>query len=111
MLTWSTSSRKGKKTGEVRPELNSYAARDIFVGTMDHVVTRWLLKDMSYSLFENLEQIFELMVNAFRQGDLKVPVERENGSQEKGGGIGETASEGTPQTNQAVSLSVSTLQP
>jgi TetR/AcrR family fatty acid metabolism transcriptional regulator len=102
---------EGKKTGEVRPELNSYAARDIFVGTMDHVVTRWLLKDMSYSLFENLEQIFELMVNAFRQGDLKVPVERENGSQEKGGGIGEAASEGTPQTNQAVSLSVSTLQP
>ncbi len=102
---------EGKKTGEMKPDLNSYAARDIFVGTMDHMVTRWLLKDMSYSLFENLEQIFELMVNAFRQGDLKVTVERENGSQEKGGGIGETASEGTPQTNQAVSLSVSTLQP
>jgi len=102
---------EGKKNGEMKPDLNSYAARDIFVGTMDHMVTRWLLKDMSYSLFENLEQIFELMVNAFRQGDLKVTVERENGSQEKGGGIGETASEGTPQTNQAVSLSVSTLQP
>jgi len=102
---------EGKKTGEMKPDLNSYAARDIFVGTMDHMVTRWLLKDMSYSLFENLEQIFELMVNAFRQGDLKVTVERENGSQEKGGGIGETASEGTSQTNQAVSLSVSTLQP
>jgi TetR/AcrR family transcriptional regulator, fatty acid metabolism regulator protein len=102
---------EGKKTGEMKPDLNSYAARDIFVGTMDHMVTRWLLKDMSYSLFENLEQIFELMVNAFRQGDLKVTVERENGSQEKGGGIGETASEGTPQANQAVSLSVSTLQP
>jgi len=102
---------EGKKTGEMKPDLNSYAARDIFVGTMDHMVTRWLLNDMSYSLFENLEQIFELMVNAFRQGDLKVTVERENGSQEKGGGIGETASEGTPQTNQAVSLSVSTLQP
>jgi len=59
---------EGKKTGEMKPDLNSYAARDIFVGTMDHVVTRWLLKDMSYSLFENLEQIFELMVNAFMQG-------------------------------------------
>jgi len=58
---------EGKKTGEMKPDLNSYAARDIFVGTMDHVVTRWLLKDMSYSLFENLEQIFELMVNAFMQ--------------------------------------------
>jgi TetR/AcrR family fatty acid metabolism transcriptional regulator len=90
---------EGKKTGEMRPDLNSYAARDIFVGTMDHVVTRWLLKDMSYSLFENLEQIFQLIVNAFMQGDSKVFVEKENGSQD------------LPQTNQALSLSESTLQP
>jgi TetR/AcrR family fatty acid metabolism transcriptional regulator len=90
---------EGKKTGEMKPDLNSYAARDIFVGTMDHVVTRWLLKDMSYSLFENLEQIFELMVNAFMQGGSKVFVEKENGSQD------------LPQANQALSLSESTLQP
>ncbi len=90
---------EGKKTGEMKPDLNSYAARDIFVGTMDHVVTRWLLKDMSYSLYENLEQIFELMVNAFMQGDSKVFVEKENGSQD------------LPQANQALSLSESTLQP
>jgi len=102
---------EGKKTGEMKPDLNSYAARDIFVGTMDHVVTRWLLKDMSYSLFENLEQIFELMVNAFMHGESKVLVERENGSQEKGGRIAETNSGGTPQANQALSLSESTLQP
>ncbi len=102
---------EGKKTGEMKPDLNSYAARDIFVGTMDHVVTRWLLKDMSYSLFENLEQIFELMVNAFMQGGSKVSVERENGSQEKEGGIAETDSGGTPQANQTLSLSESTLQP
>jgi TetR/AcrR family fatty acid metabolism transcriptional regulator len=102
---------EGKKTGEMKPDLNSYAARDIFVGTMDHVVTRWLLKDMSYPLFENLEQIFDLMVNAFMQRDSKVFVERENGSQEKGGGIAETDSGGTSQTNQALSLSESTLQP
>jgi TetR/AcrR family fatty acid metabolism transcriptional regulator len=90
---------EGKKTGEMKPDLNSYAARDIFVGTMDHVVTRWLLKDMSYPLFENLEPIFELMVNAFMQGDSKVFVEKENGSQD------------LPQANQALSLSESTLQP
>jgi TetR/AcrR family transcriptional regulator, fatty acid metabolism regulator protein len=87
---------EGKKTGEMKSDLNAYAARDIFVGTMDHMVTRWLLKDMSYSLFENLEQVFDLLVNAFRQGDLKVTVERENGFQDKGKVTTETASEGTP---------------
>jgi hypothetical protein len=45
--------------------MDPYAARDIFVGTMDHIVTRWLLKDMSYSLFDNLDSIFDLMVSAF----------------------------------------------
>lgn len=58
---------EGKKAGEMKQELNTYAARDIFVGTMDHIVTRWLLKDMSYSLFENLDELFELMVDAFRK--------------------------------------------
>lgn len=102
---------EGKKTGEMKPDLNSYAARDIFVGTMDHVVTRWLLKDMSYSLFENLEQIFELMANAFIQGESKVTAERENGSKEKGGTIGENAAGAAPQGSQALSLSDSSVQP
>jgi TetR/AcrR family fatty acid metabolism transcriptional regulator len=57
---------EGRKTGEMKPELDSRAARDIFVGTMDHIISRWLLKDMSYSLFDNLESIFELMIDAFK---------------------------------------------
>jgi len=57
---------EGRQSGEMKADLNSRAARDIFVGTMDHVISRWLLKDMSYSLFDNLENIFELMVGAFK---------------------------------------------
>jgi TetR/AcrR family fatty acid metabolism transcriptional regulator len=57
---------EGRRSGEMKPDLDPYIARDIFVGTMDHIVTRWLLRDMSYSLFDNLEEIFDLMVNAFR---------------------------------------------
>jgi TetR/AcrR family fatty acid metabolism transcriptional regulator len=49
----------------MKPDLNPRFARDIFIGTVDHIITRWLLKDRSYSLFENLENIFELMVAAF----------------------------------------------
>jgi TetR/AcrR family fatty acid metabolism transcriptional regulator len=56
---------EGQKTGELKSELNPRIARDIFVGTMDHIITRWLLKDMSYSLFENLDQTFNLIVSAF----------------------------------------------
>jgi TetR/AcrR family fatty acid metabolism transcriptional regulator len=57
---------EGRKSGEMQPEMDPRIARDIFVGTMDHVITRWLLKDMSYPLFENLDPLFDLMTGAFR---------------------------------------------
>ena len=57
---------EGRSTGEMKQDLDPRLARDIFVGTMDHIVIRWLLKDMSYSLFDNLEEIFKLMVDAYR---------------------------------------------
>ncbi len=62
---------EGKANGEFRSDLNPYIARDIFVGTMDHIVTRWLLKDRSYSLFDNLEELFELMVEGFKGRNCK----------------------------------------
>ena len=57
---------EGRGSGEMNPDLNPYAARAIVVGVIDHMVTRWLLNDRSYSLFENVEETYKLMVNAFR---------------------------------------------
>lgn len=57
---------EGRTSGEMKSDLNPYFARDIFVGTMEHLITRWLLKERSYSLFENLEEIFNLMIDGFR---------------------------------------------
>jgi TetR/AcrR family fatty acid metabolism transcriptional regulator len=57
---------EGLQSGEMKSDLDSRIARDIFVGTMDHIITRWLLKDMSYSLFDNLDNTFNLIVRAFK---------------------------------------------
>ncbi|SDU51387.1 MULTISPECIES: TetR/AcrR family transcriptional regulator [Desulfobacula] len=57
---------EGIKNGELRADLDPQAARDIFISTMDHLVTCWLLNDMSYPLFENIETIFSIIVNGFR---------------------------------------------
>jgi TetR/AcrR family fatty acid metabolism transcriptional regulator len=57
---------EGRGSGEMNPDLNPYAAQAIVVGMIDHMVTRWLLKDMSYSLFDNVEVTYGLLVNAFR---------------------------------------------
>jgi len=52
----------------LKPGLDPRLARKVFVGTMDHTITRWLLKDMSDSIFENLDHLFELMIGAFAAG-------------------------------------------
>jgi TetR/AcrR family fatty acid metabolism transcriptional regulator len=57
----------GIKNGEIRADLDPKAARDVFVSTMDHMITRWLLNDMSYSLFDNVETIFEMIMSAYIQ--------------------------------------------
>lgn len=57
---------EGIKNGEVRADLDPKAAREIFVSTMDHMITRWLLKDMSYSLFDNIDTIFKIIISGFR---------------------------------------------
>jgi TetR/AcrR family fatty acid metabolism transcriptional regulator len=57
---------EGRDAGEFREDLNPYVARSIFLGTIEHMVIRWLMKDMSYSMFENLDLTFEVLVNGLR---------------------------------------------
>ncbi len=54
---------EGRDSGELKQDLNPYIARSIFLGVIEHMVIRWLLKDMSYSLFENLDHTFELLIS------------------------------------------------
>ncbi len=67
---------EGRCEGEMKPDLNPYFARDILIGTMEHMVTRWLLKERTYSLFENLEEVFELMLDAFKAAGETSSVEK-----------------------------------
>jgi TetR/AcrR family fatty acid metabolism transcriptional regulator len=57
---------EGRSSGEFNKDLNSRVARDIFIGIMDHMIIRWLLKERSYCLFEDLESVFFLMMDGFR---------------------------------------------
>jgi len=56
----------GQKSGEIRPELNPYIARAVVTGTIEHVVTRWLLKNGAYDVFTHMEPAFELIEDALR---------------------------------------------
>ncbi len=58
---------EGRDSGEMKLDLNPYIARSIVLGTIEHMVIRWLIKDMSYSIFQNLEQTFDLFVSSFER--------------------------------------------
>jgi len=58
---------EGRESGEMREDLDPFIARAIFLGTIEHMVIRWLLKDTNYSLFDNLEQTFKTLVDGFRR--------------------------------------------
>ncbi len=56
----------GQKSGEIRPELNPYIARAVIIGTIEHIVTRWLLKNGAYDIFTHMDPAFELIEDALR---------------------------------------------
>ena len=58
---------EGRETGELMQDLNPFIARATFLGTIEHLVIRWLLKGRIYSLFDNLEDTFNVLVEGLRE--------------------------------------------
>jgi len=58
---------EGRDSGEIRKDLNPFTARAIFLGTIEHMVIRWLLKGMNYSLFDNLDLAFKILIEGLRE--------------------------------------------
>ena len=81
---------EGRGSGEMNPDLDPFAARAIVVGMIDHMVTRWLLKDMSYPLFDKVEVTYGLLVNAFRHPSCADSIRTGSGDCAQGEGGGRT---------------------
>lgn len=55
---------QGIETGEFRKQLDPKIARQMIFGTMDQVVTSWVMGDMSSSLSEQGEVVYKMLANA-----------------------------------------------
>ncbi len=55
--------KEGQKEGIVRKDVNVYVLRQLILGILEHVVTRWLLKGGRYDLMESYEDISKLVMN------------------------------------------------
>jgi len=55
--------REGQKEGVLRRDANPYIIRHLALGTLEHVVTRWLLKGEKYDLLDSYHDISKLVID------------------------------------------------
>jgi TetR/AcrR family fatty acid metabolism transcriptional regulator len=93
--------QEGQREGSIRKDINIFVARNMFLGTIEHLTTRWILMDKPKDLTEFANDTADLIVNA-----VKNPSPQEvyfiNSAiylAEKGVGNGEEEMEGAKQAN------------
>jgi len=55
--------KEGQEEGIVRRDASPYVIRHLTLGILEHVVTRWLLKDEKYDLMNSYEDIDKLVID------------------------------------------------
>jgi len=55
--------RAGQTEGVIRMDANHYVIRQLTLGILEHVVTRWLLKGEKYDLMDSYEDICKLVID------------------------------------------------
>ncbi len=54
--------QEGQNVGAIRKDVNIYILRQLILGILEHVVTRWLLRAGKYNLMEYYEDITKLVI-------------------------------------------------
>lgn len=54
---------EGQSEGVIRKDVDIYLIRQLLLGILEHVVTRWLLKGENYELMEHYKDISELVIH------------------------------------------------
>lgn len=55
--------KEGQAEGVVRKDADLFIIRQLVLGILEHIVTRWLLKGEKYDLMEHYNQVSELVFN------------------------------------------------
>jgi len=55
--------QEGQEEGIIRKDINHYLIRQLLLGILEHVVTRWLLKGEKYDMLEYHRDISELVIH------------------------------------------------
>jgi TetR/AcrR family fatty acid metabolism transcriptional regulator len=55
--------REGRNEGVIRQDTDIYILRHLILGTLEHMVTRWLLKDEKYDLLEHHQEVSRILID------------------------------------------------
>jgi TetR/AcrR family fatty acid metabolism transcriptional regulator len=59
--------REGQEEGAIRQDTDIYILRHLVLGTLEHMVTRWLLKEEKYDLLEHHQEVSRLLIDGLRK--------------------------------------------
>jgi len=60
---------EGQKEGIIRKDVNIYILRQLILGILEHMVTRWLLKGEKYDLMEYYNDVNKLVIYGISQSN------------------------------------------
>jgi TetR/AcrR family fatty acid metabolism transcriptional regulator len=60
---------EGQEEGTIRKDVDMYTIRHLILGSLEHIVTRWVLKDEKYDLLAQYEDILKLIIPGIRDLD------------------------------------------
>ncbi len=55
--------KEGQQEGVIRDDVNIYVLRQLILGILEHMVTRWLLKGEKYGLLEHSDEVNKLIIH------------------------------------------------
>jgi len=64
--------QEGQEEDVIKKEINSYLARSLCVGAMEHIIIRWLLKDRKYSLLQYADELADLLIDSLKKTDSEI---------------------------------------
>jgi len=70
--------QEGQKEGVIRKDTSPYVIRQLTLGILEHVVTRWLLKGEKYDLMDSYEDISKLVIDGIGQAGKFPEISRED---------------------------------
>ena len=58
---------EGQNEGVIRRDTDPYILRHVILGTLEHMVTRWLLKEEKYDLLDHHQEVSRILIDGLRE--------------------------------------------